>query len=82
MNILQSDFDDLFDIVRENIDRGWRDFKVNNAHIATIVYQKVLLECTNDDSLSAVKSLDKLSYGLLATCKLVGFPILIDRKKQ
>ena len=54
-------FDDPFDIVRENINRGWRSLKVDDAHIATIVYQRVLLECTNDDS-----------YGLLATCKLVG----------
>ena len=50
-------FDDLFDIVRENINRGWRSLKVDDAHIATIVYQRVLLECTNDDSLSAVKKL-------------------------
>ena len=62
MNILQSEFDDLFDIVRENIDRGWRDSKVDDAHIATIVYQKVLLECTNDDSLSAVKKLRQVGY--------------------
>ena len=32
MKIVQSEFDDLFDIVRENIDRGWRDFEVDDAH--------------------------------------------------
>ena len=61
MKIIQSEmydtFDDLFDIVRENIDRGWRSFKVDDTHIAIIVYQRVLLECMNDDSLSAVKKL-------------------------
>ena len=61
MKIVQSEmydtFDDLFDIVRENIDRDWRSFKVDDVHIAIIVYQRVLLECMNDDSLSAVKKL-------------------------
>ena len=61
MKIVQSEmydtFDDLFDIVRENIDRDWRSFKVDGVHIAIIVYQRVLLECMNDDSLSAVKKL-------------------------
>ena len=57
MKTFQSEFDDLFDIVRENIDRGWRGFKVDDAYIATIVYQRVLLECMDDDSLSAVRKL-------------------------
>ena len=61
MKIVQSEmydtFDELFDIVRENIDRDWRSFKVDDVHIAIIVYQRVLLECMNDDSLSAVKKL-------------------------
>ena len=65
MKIVQSEmydtFDDLFDIVRENIDRDWRSFKVDDVHIAIIVYQRVLLECMNDDSLSAVKKLRQVN---------------------
>ena len=39
---------DTFDNVRENIDKGWRSFKVDNYSLP---------ESMNDDSLSAVKKL-------------------------
>ena len=49
-------FDELFDDIYENILNGWRAF-LDDAHVATIVYQRILLECMDDDSLSSTKKL-------------------------
>lgn len=48
-------FDKLFDDIYENISNGWRSFPVDDFHVATIVYHRILLECMNDDSLSALE---------------------------
>ena len=60
MKIIQNElfdrFDKLFDNIYENISNGWRAF-LDDAHVATIVYQRILLECMNDDSLSSTKKL-------------------------
>ena len=46
-------FDKLFDDIYENLSTGWRSFPVDDAHVAIIVYQRILLECMDDDSLDA-----------------------------
>ena len=43
-------FDRLFDDIHENIANGWRSFAVDDFHVAVIVYQRILLECMDDDS--------------------------------
>ena len=61
MKIIQNElfdrFDNLFDNIHENISKGWRTFPVDDFHVAIIVYQRILLECMDDDSLSATKKL-------------------------
>ena len=56
-NRLFDRFNELFDNIYENISNGWRAFPVDDAHVATIVYQRVLLECMDDDSLSSIEKL-------------------------
>ena len=56
-NELFDKFDDLFDNIHENISSGWRTFPVDDFHVAIIVYQRILLECMDDDSLSSTKKL-------------------------
>ena len=41
--------DKLFDDIYENISNGWRSFPVDDTHVAVIVYQRILLECLDDD---------------------------------
>ena len=66
MKIIQNElfdrFDELFDNIYENISNGWRAFPVDDSHVAIIVYQRILLECMDDDSLSSTRKLrqDKL----------------------
>ena len=66
MKIIQNElfdrFDKLFDNIYENISNGWRAFPVDDSHVAIIVYQRILLECMDDDSLSSTRKLrqDKL----------------------
>ena len=66
MKIIQNElfnrFDELFDSIYENISNGWRAFPVDDIHVAVIVYQRILLECMDDDSLSSTRKLrqDKL----------------------
>ena len=43
-------FDRLFDDVYENISNGWRSLPVNDFHVAVIVYQRILLECMDNDN--------------------------------
>ena len=43
-------FDRLFDDIYENIANGWRSFAVDDFHVAVIVYQRILLECMDDDT--------------------------------
>ena len=43
-------FDRLFDDIHENIANGWRSFAVDDFHVAVIVYQRILLECMDDDN--------------------------------
>ena len=43
-------FDRLFDDIYENISNGWRSFTVDDFHVAVIVYQRILLECMDDDN--------------------------------
>ena len=43
-------FDRLFDDIYENIANGWRSFAVDDFHVAVIVYQRILLECMDDDN--------------------------------
>ena len=43
-------FDRLFDDIYENISNGWRSFAVDDFHVAVIVYQRILLECMDDDN--------------------------------
>ena len=50
-------FDELFDDIYENISNGWRAFPVDDFHVAVIVYQRILLECMDDDSLSSIEKL-------------------------
>ena len=50
-------FDEMFQDIREELNNGWRDFPVDDYHIATIVYQRVLLECMDDDSLESTRRL-------------------------
>ena len=50
-------FDDLFNTIYENISKGWRSFPVDDFHVAVIVYQRIILECRDDDSLNATKKL-------------------------
>ena len=50
-------FDRLFDDIHENIANGWRSFAVDDFHVAVIVYQRILLECMDDDSLSSIRKL-------------------------
>ena len=61
MKIIQNElfdrFDELFDSVYENISNRWRAFPVVDFHVAIIVYQRVLLECMDDDSLSSTRKL-------------------------
>ena len=54
-NKLFDRFDELFDDIYENISNGWRAFPVDDFHVAIIVYQRILLECMDDDSLSSIK---------------------------
>ena len=56
-NELFNRFDELFDSVYENISNGWRAFPVDDLHVAVIVYQRILLECMTDDSLSSIRKL-------------------------
>ena len=61
-------FDKLFDDIYENISNGWRSFPVDDFHVAVIVYQRILLECMdndnnidgNGDSLSSVEKLRQI----------------------
>ena len=61
-------FDRLFDDIYENISNGWRSFPVDDFHVAVIVYQRILLECMdndnnidgNGDSLSSVEKLRQI----------------------
>ena len=48
-------FDEMFEEIYEELDNGWRDFPVDDLHVATIVYQRVLLKCMGDDSLESSK---------------------------
>ena len=43
-------FDRLFDDIHENIANGWRSFAVDDFHVAVIVYQRILLECMDNDN--------------------------------
>ena len=43
-------FDKLFDDIYENILNGWSSFPVDDFHVAVIVYQRILLECMDDDN--------------------------------
>ena len=54
-NELFNRFDELFDNIYENISNGWRAFSVNDFHVAVIVYQRILLECMDDDSLVSIE---------------------------
>ena len=56
-NKLFDRFDKLFDNIYENISNGWRAFPVDDFHVAVIVYQRILLECMDDDSLSSIRKL-------------------------
>ena len=56
-NELFNRFDKLFDDIYENISNGWRAFPVDDFHVAVIVYQRILLECMDDDSLSSIEKL-------------------------
>ena len=56
-NELFDRFDELFDNIYENISNGWRAFPVDDFHVAVIVYQRILLECMDDDSLSSIRKL-------------------------
>ena len=42
-------FDRLFDDIYENLANGWRSFAVDDFHVAVIVYQRILLECMDDE---------------------------------
>ena len=42
-------FDRLFDDIHENIANGWRSFAVDDFHVAVIVYQRIFLECMDDE---------------------------------
>ena len=61
-------FDKLFDDIYENISNGWSSFPVDDFHVAVIVYQRILLECMdndnnidgNGDSLSSVEKLRQI----------------------
>ena len=43
-------FDKLFDDIYENISNGWSSFPVDDFHVAVIVYQRILLECMDNDN--------------------------------
>ena len=43
-------FDKLFDDIYENISDGWRSSPADNFHVAVIVYQRILLECMDNDN--------------------------------
>ena len=59
-NKLFDRFDKLFDNIYENISNGWRAFPVDDFHVAVIVYQRILLECMTDDSLSSIEKLKQV----------------------
>ena len=59
-NKLFDRFDELFDDIYENISNGWRAFPVDDFHVAVIVYQRILLECMDDDSLSSIEKLKQV----------------------
>ena len=58
-------FDEMFDNVYENISNGWRSFSVDDFHVAVVVYQRILLECMDDDSLNATKKLRQVKQWVL-----------------
>ena len=65
-------FDELFDDIYKNISNGWRSFPVDDFHVAVIVYQRILLECMDDDnnidgdSLSSIEKLRQVKLWVAA----------------
>ena len=58
-------FDELFDDIYESISNGWRTFPVDDFHVATIVYQRIILECMDDDSLNATRKLRQVKLWIV-----------------
>lgn len=54
-NEMYDRFDEMFDAVYENILNGWKTSSVDDFYVAVVVYQRILLECMDDDSLSVTK---------------------------
>ena len=49
-NLMDDSFDDMFQEISNHLNNGWRDFLVFDLHIATIVFQRTLLEYEKDSS--------------------------------
>ena len=62
-------FDELFDDIYESISNGWRTFPVDDFHVATIVYQRIILECMDDDSLNATRKLRQVKLWIVGYVK-------------
>ena len=49
-NLMDDSFDEMFHEISNHLNNGWRDFLVEDLHIATIVFQRTLLEYEKDSS--------------------------------
>ena len=49
-NLMDDSFDDMFQEISTHLNNGWRDFLVEDLYIATIVFQRTLLEYEKDSS--------------------------------
>ena len=49
-NLMDDSFDEMFQEISKDLNNGWRDSPVEDLHIATIVFQRTLLEYEKDSS--------------------------------
>ena len=49
-NLMDDSFDEMLQEISTQLNNGWRSFPVEDLHIATIVFQRVLLEYAKDNS--------------------------------
>ena len=49
-NLMDDSFDEMFQEISKDLNNGWRDFPVEDLHIATIVFQRTLLEYEQNSS--------------------------------